>query len=267
MKESEPIELAQTLGKVFWSSQNKESGFSYFGIKSQKNSYFAKSISGKSSYQEKATPWPSLAQQIRNGFQVAKELNSSLSARPVSLFETNTGPMSVFEWIEGENLYQEAKIRSASTSATVRFLSLPSEKLKDCFTRILKVHSRLDHLGWIAGDLYDGSLIYDFSRDKIFVIDFDYYHKGSFENSIGILPGSSRFRAPEESILGAEICSSTTVFTLARLGLYILTRGSFELEHFIGSDDQANLLTQSTEKRKEDRVGNPTGLLNLWKLV
>ena len=63
---------------------------------------------------------------------------------------------------------------------------------------IFELHYELAQTGWIAGDFYDGCLIYDFARQDIHVIDLDGYREGPFINEMGRMFGSSRFMAPEE---------------------------------------------------------------------
>jgi serine/threonine-protein kinase len=70
--------------------------------------------------------------------------------------------------------------------------------------------------GLVACDFYDGSLIYDFARHVIHLVDLDHY-RAPFINEAGRLPGSTRFMAPEEFTLGGRIDERPTVFTLGRV--------------------------------------------------
>jgi len=82
---------------------------------------------------------------------------------------------------------------------------------------VIDLHARIEAAGWASGDLYDGSLMYDFGAREIRVIDFESYRPGPYVIEVGRLPGSTRFMAPEEFTQGAPIDSRTTVFNLGRM--------------------------------------------------
>ena len=54
------------------------------------------------------------------------------------------------------------------------------------------------------------------------VIDLDMYSRGPFTNTMGRMFGSTRFMAPEEFELGAQVDERTTVFNLGRAALVFL---------------------------------------------
>jgi serine/threonine-protein kinase len=85
---------------------------------------------------------------------------------------------------------------------------------------------RLEQRGWIASDFYDGSMIYDFARRRMSVVDLDSYRDAPFTNDMGRMFGSTRFMAPEEFALGARIDERTTVFTMGRTVAQFLSLGT-----------------------------------------
>ena len=74
----------------------------------------------------------------------------------------------------------------------------------------------------MAGDFYDGCLIYDFDAGTLRVCDLDHYRSGPYRNTVGRMPGSTRFMAPEEFEKGQVIDERTTVFTLGRTAAIFL---------------------------------------------
>ena len=63
-------------------------------------------------------------------------------------------------------------------SALQRFRRLPASEILNALDVIFELHCELAQTGWIAGDFYDGCLIYDFARQDIHVIDLDGYREG-----------------------------------------------------------------------------------------
>ena len=86
----------------------------------------------------------------------------------------------------------------------------------------------------MAIDFYDGSILYDFDKGKTTICDIDFFRRQPCVNDMGRMWGSSRFQAPEEYRLGAEIDEVTNVYTagafaFALFGGYGRTPESWEL--------------------------------------
>lgn len=141
------------------------------------------------------------------------------------IIRTPEGVVTVSPWFDGELVRAPAQLRDDPAQAFNRLKSLPAEEIVAALDAVIDLHVRLDAAGWVAGDLYDGCLMYDFPTRTMKVMDFECYHRGSFVNRVGRLPGSTRFMAPEESTLGAVIDARTTVFTLGRMiQIFLLER-------------------------------------------
>ena len=135
------------------------------------------------------------------------------------IVETAHGPALVYDWVDGECLYGG---RDDPQSAHQRFRRLPTDTILAVLDAIYDLHVRLVQRGWIAVDFYDGSLMYDFERRAVHVVDLDNYHLGAFTNQMGRMFGSTRFMAPEEFERGALIDERTTVFTMGRTAVVCL---------------------------------------------
>ena len=125
----------------------------------------------------------------------------------------------MYDWVDGECLYGG---RDDPQSAHQRFRRLPTDTILAVLDAIYDLHVRLVQRGWIAVDFYDGSLMYDFERRAVHVVDLDNYHLGAFTNQMGRMFGSTRFMAPEEFERGALIDERTTVFTMGRTAVVCL---------------------------------------------
>lgn len=55
-------------------------------------------------------------------------------------------------------------------------------------------------LGFIAVDLYDGGLMYDYESAQPWVYDLDEYRSGPFVLEEDCLPGSMQLMAPDEFV-------------------------------------------------------------------
>jgi serine/threonine-protein kinase len=123
----------------------------------------------------------------------------------------------IYDWFDGELLRCPPDRRGDPDAAHNRFKCLHPAEIAAALDQVIALHAELERAGWIGGDFYDGSLMYDFAAGHVKVMDFECYRKGPYVNDEGRLPGSSRFMAPEEFRLHATIDSRTTVFNLGRL--------------------------------------------------
>src|SRR5690606_15429825 len=136
------------------------------------------------------------------------------------------GPMLVYDWADGELLHVHRSRRTDPALAYQRFRALPVATIVTALDTIMDVHDLLGAAGEVAGDFYDGCLLYDFATGRLSLIDLDNYQPGPYRNDMGRMFGSSRFMAPEEFTLGAWIDQRTTVFTTGRTILIFLSDGT-----------------------------------------
>jgi len=166
---------------------------------------------------------------LRNAARLARSV-SDRSLPPLrNVVESPDGPLLVYDWVDGELIGTSAAGRADSASAFSRFLALAPRERAVALDAVFALHVRLAERGWIASDFYDGSLIYDFARREIHVVDLDSYRDTPFTNEMGRMFGSMRFMAPEEFERGALIDERTTVFTMGRTVAQFLSLGTPEL--------------------------------------
>jgi len=146
-------------------------------------------------------------------------------------------------------------------SAFQRFRVLPLDELTAAIGTILDAHLELCRAGWVASDFYDGSIIYDFTDRRVWLIDLDCYRLGPFTNEMGRLFGSTRFMAPEEFVRGALIDERTTVFTLGRLISVFLGDGNVGSAGFRGGSSQYRAMLRACSHDPEARFQNVAELV------
>jgi serine/threonine-protein kinase len=177
---------------------------------------------------------------LRNAARLARAVSDS--ARPAlrNVVESSEGPMLVYDWVDGDLLHTDAARRADPSSAFARFLALEPSERAAALDAVFRLHVRLAEHGWIASDFYDGSLIYDFTRHRMHVVDLDSYRDAPFTNDMGRLFGSSRFMAPEEFERGARIDERTTVFAMGRTVAQFLALGTAGIDRLVGRATHAD---------------------------
>src|SRR5690606_14915103 len=102
---------------------------------------------------------------LRNAADLARSVTHP--ALPVlhRVVESPTGPLLVLEWREGDLLAANRGSHQAR-NAHERFRALSSEEILAALDTVYDLHRALDSAGWIEGDFYDGSLMYDFDARR-----------------------------------------------------------------------------------------------------
>lgn len=165
---------------------------------------------------------------LRNAARLARSVSDATLPALRNVVESAEGPLLVYDWVDGDLIGTSHARRSDPSSAYSRFRALDPRERTSALDAVFRLHVNLASAGWIASDFYDGSLIYDFERRVMHVVDLDSYVCGAFTNHMGRMFGSTRFMAPEEFELGALIDERTTVFSMGRT-----------LEQFLSTVDDA----------------------------
>jgi len=170
---------------------------------------------------------------LRNAARLARSVSDPALPALRNVIQSAEGPMLIYEWVEGELLNTPAARRSDPASSFARFLALDTRERAVALDVVFRLHVKLAARGWIASDFYDGSLIYDFARQRMRVVDLDSYRDVPFTNDMGRMFGSTRFMAPEEFALGARIDHRTTVYALGRTVAQFLPLGTDAVDRLI----------------------------------
>ena len=184
---------------------------------------------------------------------------------------TATGRGLVEEWGAGEILsdgYDPSVLpRDDPESTYRRFLRLPAEAIADAISRLIDIHVAVTAAGYVAVDLYDGCVLYDFSTRSLRLIDLDLYRPGPYVLEGDRAYGSSSYQPPEEFRRGSTIDERSTVYTLGRMALVYLgcARDSAPTrDDFRGTDAQFAVATNATALRPDDRIQTVAELHAAW---
>jgi serine/threonine-protein kinase len=138
-------------------------------------------------------------------------------------------------------------------------------RILSCLDDLFDLHDQIARLGWIAVDFYDGCIIYDFTTQRLGVVDLDMYRDGPFRNEIGRMFGSTRFMSPEEFELGALIDERSNVYVMGRTALVFLSDGTHDRERFRGTDELFEVVTKAGSRERGDRFGSMEEFCRAWR--
>lgn len=190
---------------------------------------------------------------LRNAVEVAASCDHRSFARLRNVVETGDGPVLVYDRAPGELIGTPREHRADPASPYRRFAALRADRHVPIMLELFDAHVALVAAGWVACDLYDGCLIFDFSANRLTLIDLDTYVRGAFVNEMGRMFGSDRYMAPEEYVRGATIDQRTTVFTLGRLALHLGTGTTDDPATYVGGSNRAAVLVRATSPDPADR--------------
>lgn len=243
------------IGTIFarFDSRTQDSGNISYGVQAGNERWFVKTAGLVDD------PAPLLRHNQRVGLlRNAVRLHRSIGEHPAlptlhNVIESPAGPLLVYQWCNGELLWVSRQLRDDPASALQRFRRLPAATIIAALHSLFNLHLIIAQRGWVAVDLYDGSLLYNFATSHLHVVDLDHYHQGPFRNRVGRMFGSARFMAPEEFQMGAMIDQRTTLFTLSRIALSLLGDGTVNPATFRGTPAMLRVFQQATQPNAELR--------------
>jgi hypothetical protein len=178
------------------------------------------------------------------------------------------------EWAPGEVLIDGADpavlARDDPASPYARFRGLPVEALVAAIDDLLDAHVAVAAAGFVAVDLYDGSVVYDFDRNRLALIDLDCYRPSPYVLDADRQLGSTTFMAPEELRRGATIDERTMVHVLGRMALVYLgceRQAAARREDFRGNDEQFEVGVRACRSSPADRFPSVAALAGAWALA
>ncbi|MFN8635301.1 MAG: serine/threonine protein kinase [Chloroflexota bacterium] len=255
-----------SVGTVFaeFGALTQDSGNVSYGVQIGARRYFVKTA-GRPDDPHPVLDHAARVALLRNAVRLRQSCEHAALPDLYRVVESPTGPMLIYEWLDGELLRSPRAERDDPASAFQRFRSLPAHTILSCLDIVYDLHDRLARAGWIAVDFYDGCLIYDFATGRLGVVDLDTYAPGPFRNSMGRMFGSTRFMAPEEHELGAPIDERTNVFVMGRTALVLLSDGTLDADAFRGSLAAFQVVAQACDPRRSHRFDSMAAFCQAWR--
>lgn len=247
------------LGTTFavFDEHTQDSGHVSYGVEAPDGRRLFVKTSGGPAASPGGTSRDGRAAALRRAARIHREVDHPALVPVHDVVEAADGVVVVHDWFGGELLHSPAARRTDPAEAHQRFQRLPAGEIAEALDQVLSLHVALEEAGWVAGDFYDGCLMYDFGTRQIRVIDLECYRPGPYVNDVGRLPGSTRFMAPEELELGATVDARTTVFNLGRMvELFLLSHHDLPAV--------VDLATRATSSAPEDRPDSVADLHSAW---
>jgi serine/threonine protein kinase len=262
----QPEQYLGSVGSVFaeFGALTQDSGNVSYGVQIASERYFVKTA-GRPDDPRQFLDHAARVTSLRNAVRLSESCRHPILPRLYRVIESPSGPMLVYQWLDGELLGTPRAFRDNPESAFQRFRSLPAATVQGRLDAIFDLHHELAGSGWIAVDFYDGSLIYDFKSGRLGVVDLDMYREGPFRNEMGRMFGSTRFMAPEEFELGALIDERTNVFVMGRTALVFLSDGALNAEAFRGTRALFEVVARACVPERSRRYDSMAAFYRAWR--
>ena len=259
-----PAAYLAEVGRIFavFDARTQDSGNVSYGVEAGGRRWFVKTAGDPAA--SAFLPHAARVALLENAARVSRSFAHPALPTLRGIARSAWGPMLVRDWAPGELVGAPAERRSDPVSAFQRFRALPPPELAAAIGVVLEVHVGLCAQGWVAGDFYDGAMIYDFAARRLSLIDLDSYHAGPFVNDMGRMFGSERFMAPEEFERGAVIDERTTVFTLGRTMSVMLGDGALGRAAFRGAGAQYAAMLAACRPDPAARLQTVAELARAW---
>jgi serine/threonine-protein kinase len=208
-------------GKAFSVIDQTGSGCLCVGMKDKDNKYFCK-IAGVDTIEAEVPPQEAV-NVLKNSVQLYQNLKYPNLIEIVDEYVHNEFYIVVYKWAEGECLFDHwnfelYKNDSSLRSPAERFKKLDINRKLKVVDEIFKFMINVSEHEYVAVDFYDGSIMYDFEKDKTTFCDIDFFRKSPVSNDMGSdWYGTKRLKSPEEYIFGETINEATNVFTIGAL--------------------------------------------------
>ncbi len=232
-------------GPVVWEFRDSDSGCRSIGVQAGERRWFVK-------YAQEGRAVAGLRRAVAVNRAVRHQALPSLR----NVIECPAGPVLVYDWVAGEPLRHDDVRR--------RFAAVPLAQAAGAVTTLLDLHERIAEAGFVAVDLYDGCLLYDFAAARLWVCDLDEYRPGPFELQIDRLPGSTRSMAPEEWVRGSLIDEVTNVYVLGRLAAILLGDRAGRAECFRGGPALWSVVERAIRPDRARRFVSVREFVNAW---
>jgi serine/threonine protein kinase len=257
LREPHDLGFLARWGTVFRVLDEQDSGNLCFGVDGPEGRVFVK-YAGAATVRYDGVVADAV-DRLRAAATVYRELAHPTLVRLREHAETEHGVALVFDWTDavsvGRQYEQRARLAHLSTAARV-----------DAVQQIYDFSAHVAALGWVAIDLYDGSVMVDPATARVVLCDLDVYRRAPTVNDMGRMWGSTRFMSPEEYALGATIDEVSTVVTLGALAHTFLGDDAGKArEAWSGGDERFRIAARALEPDRDRRWPSIAALAQAWR--
>lgn len=269
LKEKEDFSWLKNYGKVFCVFDQQDSGNICFGVDDGENKKFikyagAKTINYKGDLEEAIN-------RLKKSVKIYEDLQHDNLIKIIEHFQINNGYALIFEWVNGDNLHPHWKFNTYEkhnniNSPYFKHKHMNMKNRIESINKIFEFHKYVEEKGYVAIDLYDGSIMYDDKNHVTKICDIDLYNKGYLVNETGEeFWGSKRFKSPEEKTKSMIIDNKTNVYNLGALAFGLLG-GELDrsFEKWEADEKLYNIALKAVSEKKEDRYNSILDFYNDW---
>lgn len=271
LKEDHDFSWLNKFGNIFCVFDKQDSGNICFGVKRKNEKLFIK-YAGAKTLNYNGDIKIAVA-NLKQSIKVYEDLKCEQLIKLKETFKTGDGYATVFEWVEGENLHDHWNFDkypkyTHPKSPYYKYRQLEIDKKIKSINTIFEFLCNVENSGYVAIDLYDGSIMYDFDSNTTKICDIDFFRKKPTTNDIGEnFWGSKRFKSPEEYILNSPIDEKTNVFNLGALIFGILGDDKdTSYEKWEASRDLYNIVLKAINPKREERYKSISDFYSYFKL-
>lgn len=256
IKEPFDFDFLRAYGKVFRVFDEQDSGNICFGTEKGGEKYFIK-YAGASPIAYDSEPCEAVG-RLKATVPIYENLKHKNLITYVDSQEIGGGFAMRFQWTDGVcmgRMYPESHRK---------FISLPQEAKLRVFADVLDFMQYTASQKFVAIDFYDGSILYDFEKQKTTVCDIDFFRKQPTVNDMGRMWGSSVFMSPEEFERGAPLDEITNIYTLGALAFALFGDYKRDLGHWSLSEELYKVAVKATSADRAKRQQSIKELTQEW---
>lgn len=244
-------------GTAFWVLDDQDSGNLCFGVTGAQGRLFVK-YAGAEPVRYEGVPADAIS-RAREAVRVYQTLDHPTLVRIREAVELDHGFAMIFDWTDSVPLG-----RQYGQSHRVRELSL--QQRIDAVAQIYDFAGHAAALGWVAVDLYDGSVLVDLVTGAVTLCDLDSYEPAPIINRMGRMWGSTRFMAPEEFELGATIDQITNQVALGALAhTFLGDDATKDRDAWVGDEELFAIAGRALEADRNRRWPSVAALADAWR--
>ena len=230
-----------------------------FGIQDKHNKYFVKFAGAKPINFDHCNGGTARAiQWLKNATQVYQDLKHPSLINFLEAEEKGGGYAAVFEWSDAIG------IEPLNSPDYIRFMQMPANKKLQAYEDIVAFHAHVAAKGYVAIDFYDGSILYDYCKEKVIICDIDFYQKAPYIGDMGLW-GSSRFVSPEECTPGAVMDEVTNVYTMGATVFSLFAYGNRTPQDWTLNKDLYYVAKKAVSDERSQRQQSIRQFMEQWK--
>ncbi|MDR3120664.1 MAG: serine/threonine protein kinase [Clostridiales bacterium] len=244
-------------GRVFKVFDDQDSGNICFGVQSGGGKRYFVKFAGAPAEQYTGDIEGAVG-RLAAAVPVYRDLAHPALIRLVDAEEIGGGFAIVFDWVDAVCMHRMYPLDC------LKFKTISSEARLRIFGDILDFHAHVAAMGYVAVDFYEGSIMYDFAREKTVICDIDFY-KNTKAYGSSFLWGHMDCMSPEERTDGVLIDEISNVYAMGATAFALFADGDRSREAWTLSDARYAVVKKAVSDTRGERQGSIRQLMAEWE--